>query len=654
MKGINPGLGYAGQILYVDLTKGSTRRKPLEKDFATTYIGMTGFNAKLIYDLVETGTKPLSQENVLVFSAGVLSGTGAPSTPKTEASAKSPATGLYGSSVGGMLGPMLKWAGYDSLVIRGRAERPVYLEVFDDEVNIREAGHLWGRHIVDATNALWDELGDDYYVACIGPAGENLVKFANILVNRMFHFSRTGLGAVMGSKNLKAVAVKGTKGLGVADPEKFMELTSKLFDKIVKHTGREVWNSLGTLISYDMWFGMKPGVGHAPRKNSQEDPSLGAKIFDPETYLKRIKGGSLACLNCPISEKVWVEVKGGRYDNLAFPASDSAGLSVIHGQQLALESFDDSVKFFELCNRYGVDVFSCSATIAFAIELYKRGIIDKVDADGLELEWGDMETIQKLLEKIVLREGIGGVLAEDVGAASKIIGKGSERYAIHVKGIAIPYFEPRVRLCTDVFGAVTSIIGGHGNRAMSLDLMPRERESIIRFCEMAGFPEDAIDRICPPTSLGESVPRLTKWVEDFNTAIWSLGVCTRPPIARVYGLEVCSDLYSAATGIEMSPSELLRAGERIWNLQKAFNMREAGGEATRKNDVFAERMYRDSIYVSGHDKDYEPLEPHLIEKMLDEYYEERGWDVERGIPTKQKLVELGLRSVAEELEKVLP
>jgi len=639
---LRPSVGYAGRILEVDLSVNEIKWSSFSSEFAKKYIGMCGFNAKLLWDLLPPNIDPLSPQNILVFSAGALSGTAAPATPKTEAAALSPITGFYGASVCSMMGPMMKYAGFDVLVVKGKAKSPVYLKIEDDVVEILNAEWLWGKDVFEATQELWKELGDDYCIACIGPAGENLVRFACILVNRMYHFARTGLGAVMGSKNLKAIAIKGTKGIEVAKPERFQELVDVILDRLLSHPYRDLWCKLGSLISYDMWFGLKPNMGHVTRKNSTEDASIGAKIFNPDEFLSRIKHRPLACLNCPISEKAWIKIRDGRYAGLSYPVSDVAGSCVVHGQQLGFQSFDDAIKFHEICNRLGMDVFSCSNVIAFAIEILKRGILAPAEVDNIKLEWGDPEPIFELAKKIAFREGLGKILAEDIGRAASIIGRGSEKYALAIKNMSWNYFDPRVWLSVDHLGALTCIIGPHPNREASLLLVPRSRDAVVRYLERMCVPKQEIERAWPHGSEREDIAVLTKWVEDINTALWSLGICTRPPIVRAYTMDICSELFSAATGLEISPTELLEAGERIWNLQKSINVRHSKLERSRAEYRFPHRYCTEKIYISGHDRTYDPVDQKIVDDLVIKYFKERGWDPDTGIPTRVKLAKLGL------------
>lgn len=629
--------GYAGAILYVDLTHNTVRQEPLDIETAKSFIGGMGINSKLAYDLIKPGIDPLSPENVLIYGAGPFVGTLIPGFPRAGVVSKSPLTGLLGeSSSGNSIGAMLRYAGYDHLVITGRAEKPVYLVITDDNVEIKDASHLWGMDIFEATDVVRSELGD-YWVSCIGPAGESLVRFACIIENKFSMIGRTGLGAVMGSKNLKAIAVRGTKGIRVYRRREFRKLVSELRDRIASNPLVDLWRNQGKIL--DSYIGPYSKAGIYLTKNfTQGFPENTYSVFTQKEYAEQVWQSYQACLGCPVGCKGVNAIKTGKYSGVTMKASNPWGTPVTFNT-CGVRKWDEGVKCNELCNRYGIDAFTTGVLIAFAVELYQRGIISKGDTDGLVLKW-DANTTLKLINKIARRQGMGDSLAEGIKAYSQRIGKNSEKYAVQVKGLEMT-MDIRGVLFTENFGQLLDPRGGHHARTYGITYIPRKAESVRRYASLIGVPDDAIARICPDPSRF-SMPRLAKWVQDYDSMAFSLGFCMRPQVAASYNLDNITRLYWLTTGIELSADELLKAGERIWTIQRLFNAREG---ASRKDDMPPPRMLTESVTVG--DKVNPPLEESYVQGLLDEYFEERGWDIATGNPTRQKLDALGLEKLCE-------
>jgi aldehyde:ferredoxin oxidoreductase len=526
---------------------------------------------------------------------------------------------------------MLKYAGYDHMVITGRADKPVYLKIDDDNVEICDAAHLWGRDTFDSTDALWDELGNEFWISVIGPAGEKMVRYAMILNNKHSAFSRTGLGAVMGSKNLKAIVARGTKGIEVANGKEFMELAKMSQDKVASFPLLNEWRTIGFFMALEPYTSM----GYMLGKNGTESAEDIMERFPIKEYLARVRSGITSCPGCSLGCKGKLKMKGGKYDGLRFRMSTPAVAVGAFGGQVAVDGFDEVIKCTELTNRYGMDMNSLTATIGFAIELYKKGIITDEDTGGLELDWGT-ETVRTLIDRIAVRDGFGRLLGEGVVKAAEEIGKGAEYYAVHIKGMDLG-LGLRGRLSTENFGQATNPRGAHLERSPSISFMPgRKRESYVKYCQGIGVPEDKIDAVCTgPENF--NVARLTRWVEDYNSILFSLGLCHRTPISQHYNLEIFARLYSAATGLDMKPEEIRQAGERIWNMSRLFNMREG---KTKQDDIFPERLMKESVKLRK--KEIPAADPEMVKKLLQEYYEERGWEPDTGNPGRPKLDELGL------------
>ncbi|MFC1995046.1 aldehyde ferredoxin oxidoreductase family protein [Chloroflexota bacterium] len=598
--------GFVGTNLYIDLSSGNIRKEPLDKELTRNFIGGFGIGSRLLYNLVPPGIDPLSPENRLIFATGPLIGTFAPAAARVHALAKSPMSGLMGTSNGGhSVGIMLKYAGYDNLIISGRAERPVYLKVFDDDVEIRDASHLWGKDTWQTTDLLREELGT-CSVSCIGPAGENLVRFANILNDKRSGFNKTGLGAVMGAKNLKAVVARGTKGVVVADRKRFQKLVDEILTCIAASPLTVDWRQYGTAA-----------------KGSQ------GGSFDREEFRQRVYKRYYACQACPVACKCLISLQGGDYAGLTFNISALNSLAS-HHSIAKVENWDELAKCVEMENRYGVDGAAMAGIVNLMAQLNEKGIFTTADTSGLTLTWGG-ETIRKLIPLITSKEGIGALLAEGAKVAAEKIGRGAERYANHMKGVQREP-APSTILSTTMFGRATNPRGGHGDRSVApFDLVGVTPDFLREYSLGIGVPEGNLDRLLHGPG-GYNVPRLTKWAEDFNSVLLSMGICFRDPILKEMNLETLAALYEAATGIIITPATLLKAGERIWNLQKTFNIRHGW---TRKDDL--PNTWSPDIPIIIEGESYG-----TFNQMLDEYYDERGWDMKTGIPSVEKLREVGL------------
>jgi aldehyde:ferredoxin oxidoreductase len=629
--------GYAGQILYIDLTNRSIRKEPLDVDLIKNYIGGMGINSKLAFDLIQPGGDPLSPENVICYGAGPFVGTLIPGCSRSGIISKSPLTGLLGESQTGVsIGPMLKYAGYDHVVITGRAEKPVYIAIDDDNVTIKDAKRVWGKEIGEATNGIRDELGD-YWVSCIGKAGENLVRFANIIENKSGMIARCGLGAVMGSKNLKAIAVRGTKGIPVFERGKFLKLVKELREKVNVSPLVDIWRNEGKMI--DAYIGEYPKRGISVTKNFSEGiPDATEKYFTQKEYKERIWKSCFACIACPVGDKGLLSVKGGRNDGLTFKLSNPWGTPITFNQA-GVRNWDDAVEAVYTCNRYGIDSFSTSIMIGFATQLYQEGIISKEDTGGIELDWSGQAAFE-MIKKIVHRREIGDILAEGVKVASQKIGKGAQDFAVHIKGLE-PTMELRTELFVENLSQLVDPRGAHHSRGYGITYVPRKAKSIRQYASVIGVPEDAVDRIAPESDLETHVHnrgRLLKWINDYDSMSYSMGLCMRPQINAFFNLEKFEELFFVTTGIEMTQEDLLKAGERIWNIQRLFNVREG---ATLEDDMPPQRMLNEPLVVG--EKEYPPLKEEEIRNLLEEYYDENGWDKETGKPTMKILKNLSLQ-----------
>jgi len=641
--------GYMGKILYVDLTGMNIREKNLDMDLAKNYIGDWGIDAKLAFDLIEPGIDPLSPENVIIIGAGPLVGTPTPFASRCTLFTKYPATNTIGPAGGGMgFGCRLKYAGYDELIITGRADKPVYLKISDNDVQICDAADLWGLDIFHSTDQIWKRHGTDCSVLCIGQAGENLVKISLALIDKSDTIGRFGLGAVMGSKNLKLIVAGGRKGVSISDWARFKQLTDEIMADVINWPSRYEYLNLGpTQFGYDKVLNLLGVTNYySDVVNAGTRESMG-----PQAYLKRAKKARFACPSCPMACRDIEEVREGEHQGLITFQHSSV---TSHGLHLQLRSMEEFLKFTDELQRYGVDRFEACSGAEFLLDLHKREIISKSDLEGIEMGHG--KTFIKLVEKIAFRQGIGDVLADGFQGIVREFGKECGYYGNYVKGADL-FFDARLsKLGTWQLELLVSPVGpnsGKGGQVASPTLNPLaspDPELVQRFAESAAITPKHLRRILD-TPFKVNIGRLLRHTEDYYTAFCCLGVCIES--AHFYTMAKLAEFFSAVTGIETEAYELKRAAERAWNTLKALNIREG---QSREDDNIPQKWLQP---LKAGDKkirltDYyetKILTKEDIEKMIDDYYDERGWDIETGSPTKAKLTELGLGHLVAELGK---
>lgn len=625
---------YIGKYLRVDLTHGKITEVPTEKWRARLYLGGNGFGTKILWDEVPAGLDPFSPENRLIFSTGPLTGTVWPTAGRLEVISKSPLTGIYGdANAGGHFAPELKFAGYDMIVFQGRSEKPVYLWIGGGHAELRDATYLWGRTTWETERTIYRDHGDEkIQVASIGQAGENRVRFASIMT-RGRAAARCGLGAVMGSKNLKCVAARGSFDISVASDE-FYDYAYQVHRQILndEFTPGEMRYGTTALVT------MMNEIGRFPTKNFQRGDFPMAEKISAEVIEKYHLVRRVGCYGCPIGCGRAVEVREGPYkgtysEGLEYETLNALGARVWNADAASIIRGD------LLCDGYGLDTISTGGAIAFAMECFENGIITKEDTGGLELRWGDHEVILQLVEKIAKREGIGDVLAEGTRRAARKFGRGADYYAIQVKGMETSAQDPRSQQ-SYILAHVTSTRG-----ADHLKGFPCIDET--------GYPGAAIKRYgeqyLPEIVNGVSTkykPMVVKDGEELGAIADSAIVCKFgvqfPP--AYYWPELAKGI-SLATGMSLDVAGLKKIGERIYNLQRCFNVREG---ISRKDDTQPKRILTESGTKRAKGYAAGPLQ----EPMLNEYYELRRWDKETGRPTRAKLEELDLEDVAGVLEKM--
>jgi aldehyde:ferredoxin oxidoreductase len=631
---------YAGKILRVNLSNGETSTEPIV-DYAKEWIGSSGIAAKILYDELRPWVTPYDPANRLVVGAGVLLGTTAPGANKMSISTLGPMTGGWASSCSdSYLGGQLKRAGYDVIVIRGRAHRPVYLWIDETTVEIREASALWGKTTWETLEMIRKELEDPgLHIMSIGPAGENLARGACVIQDKGRAFGRGGTGAVMGSKNLKAVVVKGEGSIRVADRDRFMALAGEC-RKMFKSLKSENFHKYGTL---GIMKGKQAVCGIA-YKNFQDShlPEGMADAIDPKHLIDKFQVAKQSYPGCAFGGCSRImHVTEGPYAGLITESNQWEVVSTIQGR-LAVQEPAFMLKANALCNQYGLDVDSVGGPIGWAMECYEKGILDERLTDGLKLNWGNEEVILELIRKIAYREGFGDILAEGCARAADIIGPDSVYYAMHIKGLDL--YETCRGAMGWSLGATTSTRGGgHTTGGPVIETMGDL--DVKKAKEVYG-----IDNAHKPQEY-EGKAALVTYGEMLQRANNCLGVChynTAYFDPNLPALKELAELYSAATGWETSVADLKRIMTKVVNLEKALNLRFT--DFDRDDDLPAPRELQEPIKTGSLagwriDKD-------KYNKMLDEYYDLHGWDRETSYPRRQTLIDLGLEYVADDLAKI--
>lgn len=638
--------GYGGNMLRVNLTTGEAKKEPLDRELAEKYIGGFGFNQRLAYDFIPAGVDPLAPEASIVISPGFLTGTLSPSCSKVCFTSKDPASNTVSTWFGSLhFGTRLKWAGYDNVVITGKAPKPVYLKIIDDDVEICDASDLWGKaDLAETTDILKERHGGSCSVAAIGPAGENLVRIAIMLIDKGTTCGRT-MGCTMGAKNLKAIVVEGTKGIKLADTERFMRTVDSLINRAMRDPNRNNWKKLGLYFVWHLW----ENAGYLSRKNFTETAPKSEllEVYGAEEYSKVYKY-TYGCPGCLAPDKAVVEIKEGEFKGLIAPFSTTFDPSFGFGRHLAVGGLDKAIKLSDTANRLGIDYLTFPSIVSWMIELYRRGILTKKDTGGLELKEG-FDVAMTLLEQTARNEGLGAIIALGFKGAEKKIGKGSEKYAFEVKGTE-PDFDARACLGLETF---TSQVNVRPSRDLPVGGVTvakgRKPDFFQKVISRTGYmTEEKIKELI--TEKGFDLPRITPYYEYWATILDIMGICFRMPSSSLYTVGTVAEIYSAATGIEKKPAELLKDAERAFNVSKMLNVREG---FTRKDDSFPDRLFVPLKRPDRGDElvlmDYfgtKRITREDSEQMLSDYYDEHGWDVKRGIPTEAKLVELGLESMA--------
>ncbi len=607
-----------GRILRVNLSTNDIKVETWNTQEAEKYIGALGIVARKMFEEINQQTQPYDPENLFIWATGALVGTRGPAINKSIVISKSPLTNCWGDAIfSAFAGIQLKWAGYDAVVVEGKSEKPVYIWIKDEDVEIRNASNLWGKGLHETFKTIKDELKDSKTsIIGIGPSGEKLVRIANVISDDWRAAGRCGLGSVMGSKNLKAIAVRGEGEIKVDDEDKFNSVKEKILKIIVESTAAKNFRLYGTsagVVAFEQ-------MGNLPVKNWSRGTFPAAYEISGQKMAETILVRSKSCFGCPMACGRVVKIEEGPYALPGEVAGPEYETIAALGSLIMNSNLQSIAKGNYICNDYGVDTISAGSAIAFAMELFEKGIISEGDTGGIELRWGDPDTMLKMIELIVKKEGFGAILGEGVKQAAKIIGKGSNRYAMHVKGLELPFHNP-YRLKAMGLQYATCNRGACHNRGS-----PGYVERGIL------SPELGLDtKVDPFIEKGKG--KITKIHQDACTFIDAIGACKFNYFFPRVPLTLLADLYVAATGFKVTLEELLKAAERIWLIERAFNIKMG---IDRKDDRLPERFLKEPVpdgAIKGQTVN--------LDIMLEEYYKERGYD-EQGRPSIEKLRELGL------------
>lgn len=619
--------GYTGRILRINLSSRSIDIEEQDEIFYRTYIGGRGFTAYYLLKELEKGIDPLGPKNKLIFACGVLTGTPVSGMARHVVGAKSPITGGLGQSeAGGFWGTELKRAGYDAIIVEGKSEKPVYIVINDEDIRIMDAQHLWGKETGEAQDLIHSELGENKYkVAQIGPGGEKLVKYSCI-VNDLKHFNgRNGMGAVMGSKNLKAIAVKGTKEIVFSNLESIRAIGKRFADTYMNHPLTRSLYEYGTSAGVSS----QNAAGILPTKNFifgefKEAQDISGEIM-AETILKRREG----CYACAVRCKRVVEVDSGDIHvgtKFGGPEYETIGA---FGSLCGIGDLGIIAKANELCNRFGIDTISTGATIAFVMECFEKGILSSKDTGGLDIQFGNGSVMLKLVEMIGKREGIGDLLAEGSSIVAKRLGKGAEEITICVKGQEAAMHDPRGKVSVGIGYAISE--NGTDHMVAAHDVLFEKKGIVLDAIAPLGIlePLDSKDLSWKKVRM---FTYLENWWSFFNMA----GVCYFGPVPRgSMPMDDVVELVKASTGWNTSMWEVMKSGERAVNMSRIYNLREGLGS---KDDTLPERFFNG--IENGRSKGAS-VDKKELEDAICLYYEMMGWNTD-GVPGRAKLLELNL------------
>jgi aldehyde:ferredoxin oxidoreductase len=616
-----------GRILRIDLSRGRITEEELNREWVRQFLGGTGLAARYFFAETTPGVDTYGPENKLIFMTGLLTGTPSASASRYSVVSRSPQTGILGyANSGGDFGPALRWSGYDGLIFEGISPEPVYLQIADGKPELRQAGHLWGLSVPQAEDQVLAEMGRKATVAAIGPGGENLVRYAAILNNRHRAAGRCGLGAVMGAKRLKAIACAGHQRIPLADEEGFRKAARRQIDLLDESVLKVGFDAFGTNMIADM-VNVRGGY---PVKNWQHGVFEAIEEVNAQALTEKVLVEGVACFACPVSCGRKTEIREGRWSGNSGEGPEYETTNTF-GALCGVSDLNAIAMANYRCNELGLDTISAGATIAFAMECYEKGLLSGEQTGGVELRFGDADLVVDLVDKIAYRQGVGDLLAEGTLRLSQIVGQGSAHFAVQVKGLELPAYDPRAaKICG--LGYVTANRGG---------------DHITAYVQGPTF-IDAPFLIVDESSIRDPFianPEEARVLIDLEDA---LGVMDAVGACKFMGILLTADeivsLIAAASGSDFSVEDFRHTGERIYNLIRACCIREG---IRRGNDILPARLMEDPLPegpAAGM-----VIDRTTLEMMKDAYYQKRGWDQETGIPLPDKLRELQLEFLEADL-----
>jgi aldehyde:ferredoxin oxidoreductase len=625
--------GWAGTILWVDLDRKKITKERIPNEWKKLFLGGRGMNVKILFDNVEAGTDPLSPENVAVLGTGVLTGTLVGG--RCDATALSPLTGILGdANAGGHWGAEFKFAGYDTIVFTGQSDKPVYIWIDDDTVEIRDASDLWGKNFWETTEQVRKLENDpSVQVIGIGQAGENLVKYAAVMNSFARANGRTGVGAVLGSKKVKCVATRGTRGVKIARPKEFLRLIKKMYNDSVGTPMYDWYPKYGT----PMLTEHKNMLETLPVKNWSMNTLDDVDAMSGETFLKKFATKNRACHGCFFHCDHYF--RSGNLEGLGVEYETMNAFGLRSG------NFKDMETVFEcanLANQYGLDVVSTGGSIALAMDLFERNIITLKDTDQIDLTWGNRESMVKCIHKIAHRDGFGDLLAEGPYLMAQKIGGIAPSRVVHFKKMCPTAVETR-NMKAWALSYATSTVGGHHCRGLlKAEGMQATKEQVM---ELFG----TTDVMNPKLYETQGKPKGVQYYQRLATICDSTGICLFNTFWCGYPtyIEQINEMFNAATGADYSTEDFVRAADRIWLLEMSINAREG---MTIEDDIPCERLQKEPLSVGKYKGDV--LDPEPFRDMLKAYYKRVGANPETGIPTYEALHKLDMPDVAEELLKL--
>jgi len=621
------GFGFMGRLLRVDLNNGEIREEEIRADWARLFLGGSGLATRYLYQEVPQSVDPLSGENSLIFMTGPLTGTISASASRYSVVAKSPQTGIWGqANSGGTFGPMLKRSGYDGIIFEGQSPSPVYLRITDGKAELLDAEHLWGKKVPKTEEMIQRDADQSLTMASIGPAGENLVRYAAIMNDKHRAAGRCGLGAVMGAKKLKSIAVVGSEKINLADPDRFLESNRKQREFMDESILKIGFDAFGTNMVSDM-VNVRGGY---PTRNWQFGRFEQIDEVNAQAITDKVLVEGVRCFACPVACGRGTEIREGKWKGHTGEGPEYETTSTF-GSMCDVSDLNAITMANYLCNEYGMDTISAGASIAFSMECFEKGILTPQDTEGVEIRFGDSDVIVDLVEKIAFRQGIGDLLAEGSKVMSERLGQGSDHFAMHVKGLELPAYDPRAAKITGL-GYVTANRGG---------------DHITGYVQLPTFidvPFLIIDEstIRDPLIANPEEVQVLIDLENALTVFDAIGGCKFMGI--LLSADEMTDLLEAATGWDFDVPDFRKSGERIYNLIRAYCVREG---ARREDDQLPARLEKDPLPEGP--AEGMVIDRKTIEMMKDAYYEKRGWDKASGIPLAQKLIELDLEEIVSDL-----